>query len=67
MPDELAQAAGAGYVPQPSGIASVLRWSMKRTGSERLASTDVGAFLIVPKARCEIWEMNGDHDWRSDG
>lgn len=67
MPDELAKAAGVEYAPQPSGLGSVFGWSRKRTQAERAASTDFGAFLNVLKARCEIWEMEGDRDWRRDG
>ena len=66
MPDELAKAAGVEYAPQPSGFGSVFGWSRKRTEAERAASTDFGAFLDVLKARCEIWEMEGDRDWRRD-
>ncbi|ERF76042.1 hypothetical protein EPUS_01375 [Endocarpon pusillum Z07020] len=66
MPDELAKAAGVEYAPQPSGLGSVFGWSRKRTEAERAASTDFGAFLDVLKARCEIWEMEGDRDWRRD-
>lgn len=66
MPDELAKAAGVEYAPQPTSLGSVFGWSRKRTESERAASTDFGAFLDVLKARCEIWEMEGERDWRRD-
>lgn len=67
MPDELAKAAGVEYAPPPGGLASAFGWSRRRTGAERSASTDFGAFLDVLKARCEIWEMEGERDWRRDG
>jgi peroxisome-assembly ATPase len=66
MPEELAKAAGVEHVPQSSGLGSVFGWSKKRNEAERVASTDFGAFLDVLKARCEVWEMEGERDWRRD-
>jgi peroxisome-assembly ATPase len=66
MPDELAKAAGVEYVPRLGGLGSAFGWTRRRAESERAASTDFGAFLDVLKARCEIWEMEGDRDWRRD-
>lgn len=66
MPDELANAAGIEYAPETGRLASVFGWPKKPTEAERAASTGFGAFLDVLKARCEIWEMEGERDWRRD-
>ncbi|KAK5455318.1 hypothetical protein LTS15_006038, partial [Exophiala xenobiotica] len=34
---------------------------------ERSAKTDFGLFLEVLRARCEVWEMEGERDWRREG
>ena len=70
MPEELAKAAGVEFMPEPksalSSIGDLLRFRPRSSEADRTASTDFGAFLEVLKARCEIWEMEGERDWRRE-
>lgn len=66
MPEELANAAGIEFYPEPRGAFGSFKGmlGMKKTAAQRAASSDFGAFLEVLKARCEVWEMEGEKDWR---
>ncbi|KAL9601313.1 MAG: hypothetical protein Q9219_002608 [cf. Caloplaca sp. 3 TL-2023] len=72
MPEELADASGtdfAAHVTSRLGV-SPGRWSLlsssdsKRGKSMSASNGDSTAFLEVLRARCEVWNMEGDHDWR---
>ena len=73
MPEELANASGVEFSPPPSSRLGLLggRWgllgsSASRGRSESMFSGkgDFAAFLEVLRARCEIWDMEGERDWR---
>lgn len=70
MPEELAKAAGVEYMPEPrsalDNVSSFLGYGSRRGHAELAAATDFGAFLEVLKARCQIWEMEGERDWRRE-
>ena len=70
MPEELAKAAGVEFMPEPesafSSLGGLLGFRPKSSEADRAASTDFGTFLEVLKARCEIWEMEGERDWRRE-
>ena len=71
MPEELAKAAGVEFAvpPGPNMFGSLLGWAGRRRGDsqgQRQAMTDFGAFLEVLRARCEVWEMEGERDWRRE-
>lgn len=70
MPEELAKAAGVEFMPEPkstlSSLGDMLGFRPRSSEADRTASTDFGAFLEVLKARCEIWEMEGERDWRRE-
>ncbi|MCJ1402821.1 hypothetical protein MMC11_006042, partial [Xylographa trunciseda] len=73
MPEELANASGVEFSPPPSSRLGLLgsRWGLlgssdSRGRSENMFSGkgDFAAFLEVLRARCEIWDMEGERDWR---
>ncbi|MCJ1315372.1 hypothetical protein MMC15_000691 [Xylographa vitiligo] len=73
MPEELANASGVEFSPPPSSRLGLLggRWGLlgssdTRGRSESMFSGkgDFVAFLEVLRARCEIWDMEGERDWR---
>ena len=73
MPDELANATGIEFAPPPSTHVGFLgnRWGLlgKRNDSGRSENmfggkSDFAIFLEVLKARCEVWDMEGQRDWR---
>ena len=73
MPDELANASGIEFAPPPSTRVGVFgnRWGFlgKRNDSGRSENmfrgkSDFAIFLEVLKARCEVWDMEGQRDWR---
>ncbi|KAL2405643.1 hypothetical protein ABEF95_011686 [Exophiala dermatitidis] len=71
MPEELSKAAGIefGGRNQRMGMGGFwgLGWGLSRgSEGERAAKTDFGLFLEVLKARCEVWEMEGEKDWRRE-
>jgi predicted ATPase len=78
MPEELSKAAGiefgglqrsrdGGGGGGGGGIWG-LGWGLGRESEgERSAKTDFGLFLEVLRARCEVWEMEGERDWRREG
>ncbi|KIW82492.1 hypothetical protein Z517_05519 [Fonsecaea pedrosoi CBS 271.37] len=76
MPEELSKAAGIEFgdlrrTATPGGVAGGffgLGWGMSRESEgERAAKTDFGLFLEVLRARCEVWEMEGEKDYRREG
>ena len=74
MPEELSKAAGIefGESQRRSGAAGGgffgLGWGLSRTSEgEKAAKTDFGMFLELLRARCEVWEMEGERDWRREG
>lgn len=76
MPDELSKAAGiefgGGRGMNGSGSGGGggfwgLGWGPRRQSQGELqAKSDFGLFLDVLKARCEVWEMEGERDWRRE-
>ena len=67
MPDELAKASGIEFQGSRSRSRGVFGWGMQRfSEGEKGAQGDFGQFLEVLKARCEVWEMEGERDWRRE-
>lgn len=68
MPDELIKAQGVHFAPPPrSGIVShLLGLGASRSGKREILSGkgEFAGFLEVLKARCEVWGMGGNKDWR---
>ncbi|KAI4153268.1 MAG: hypothetical protein LQ340_002415, partial [Diploschistes diacapsis] len=73
MPEELAKASGLEFGPpasSPPASQSLKDAILGRSRSGReIKSTqeqksDFAAFLEVLRARCEVWEMEGERDWR---
>lgn len=59
MPEELAKASGVEFGGGRSrGSGSV---------GEKMAKSDFGLFVEVLRGRCEVWEMEGERDWRREG
>lgn len=65
MPEELAKAAGVEFAGRDL-MGSLFGWTKGRSEGQRAAQSDFGQFLEVLKARCEVWEMEGERDWRRD-
>lgn len=67
MPEELAKASGVEFARM-----SGMRWGRggqfweKLSVGQQQARTDFGMFVEVLKKRCEIWEMEGERDWRRE-
>ncbi|KEF57210.1 uncharacterized protein A1O9_07400 [Exophiala aquamarina CBS 119918] len=73
MPEELSKAAGIEFGGRGAkgwgggGGVWGLGWGARREGPGELqAKSDFGMFLEVLKARCEVWEMEGERDWRRE-
>ena len=73
MPEELANASGVEFAPPPSARSGLLgkKWGLLGKGSHGRDSektfdmkSDFSIFLEVLRARCEIWDMEGQKDWR---
>ncbi|MCJ1246081.1 hypothetical protein MMC30_003285 [Trapelia coarctata] len=73
IPEELANASGVQFTPPPSSRLGLLgdRWGLLGSGNATRKSEgvfggkgDLAAFLEVLRARCEIWDMEGEKDWR---
>jgi len=65
MPEELSKAAGIEFGGR--GGFWGLGWGARRESQGELqAKSDFGMFLEVLKARCEVWEMEGERDWRRE-
>jgi peroxisome-assembly ATPase len=66
MPEELAKAAVVEFTPPPSSPGDLFGWRRGQSEGQRAAVSDFGRFLEVLKARCEVWEMEGERDWRRE-
>lgn len=77
MPEELSKAAGIEFGGQHQdprrwggsfgGGFFGLGWGLSRASEgERAARTDFGKFVELLRARCEVWEMEGEKDWRRE-
>lgn len=66
MPDELSKASGMDFTaPAKGGIMrNMLGLSGGRQPSMFPANNEYAAFVEVLKARCEIWDMRAEKDWR---
>lgn len=69
MPEELDKASGIEFVPPaPSTTFSNLRENLLGRKSNqsitRPQKSDFAKFLEVLRARCEVWEIEGQRDWR---
>ncbi|MCJ1428023.1 hypothetical protein MMC29_005930, partial [Sticta canariensis] len=73
MPEELANASGVEFAVPPSTRLGWLgnRWGLLASGSVNRKSENVfplkgdfAAFLEVLRARCEVWDIEGEKDWR---
>ena len=67
MPEELIKATGIDFAP-PSASSRFSNLRKTLLGQESIAysqqKSDFAAFLDVLRARCEIWHMEGNKDWR---
>lgn len=66
MPDELSKASGMDFTA-PSGGGFMRKWlgyGEGRTPSMFPSNNEYAAFVEVLKARCEIWDIRGEKDWR---
>ena len=66
MPEELAKAAGVEFAGPKDVMGTLFGWTKGRSEGQRAAQSDFGQFLEVLKARCEVWEIEGERDWRRD-
>ena len=66
MPEELAKAAGVEFAPPPGSPGGLFGWRKQQSEGQRAAMSDFGQFLEVLKARCDVWEMEGERDWRRE-
>jgi len=66
MPEELAKAAGVEFGLQPNSAGDLFGWRRRHSEGQRAAVSEFGQFLDVLKARCEVWEMEGERDWRRE-
>ncbi|RMZ83895.1 hypothetical protein DV737_g1452, partial [Chaetothyriales sp. CBS 132003] len=67
MPDELAKASGIEFQSDRSRSGGMFGWGIKRmSDGQKAAQSDFGMFLQVLKARCEVWQMEGERDWRRE-
>lgn len=66
MPEELAKAAGVEIAPPPGPPGALFGWRRRHSEGQTAAVSDFGQFLEVLKARCEVWEMEGERDWRRE-
>ena len=64
MPEELAKASGVEFHPPPGSPGGLFGRRNQQSEGQRAAVTDFAQFLDVLKARCEVWEMEGEKDWR---
>jgi protein AFG1 len=66
MPEELAKAAGVEFGLSPNSAGGLFRWRRRQSEGQRAAVSEFGQFLEVLRARCEVWEMEGERDWRRE-
>jgi protein AFG1 len=68
MPDELDKAAGVEYAPPPRAglVRNIFGFKPGREGrgTAVTGNSEFAGFLEVLKARCEVWDMEGQKDWR---
>ena len=68
MPEELAKASGVEF----ARMSATARWGRggqfweKLSIGQQQARTDFGMFVELLKKRCDIWEMEGERDWRRE-
>lgn len=70
MPEELAKAQGLEFASMKGNGKDDSLWGrmMRERFNEgqKAARSDFGIFVDVLKKRCEVWEMEGQKDWRRD-
>ena len=70
MPEELAKAQGVEFGVRPAKRfdwkTGYSRWTIRSPQGEIAARNDFAEFLDVLKARCDVWQMEGDRDWRRE-
>ncbi|KAH6674111.1 AFG1-like ATPase-domain-containing protein [Halenospora varia] len=66
MPDELAKASGVDFAAPSRGgfMRKMLGFSEGKRSSMFPANNEYAEFVDVLKARCEIWDIRGEKDWR---
>jgi predicted ATPase len=66
MPDELSKASGMDFTaPTRGGLVRSLFGLGSRSSSNPIRSdNEYAGFVEVLKARCEIWDMRAEKDWR---
>ncbi|KAK5086276.1 hypothetical protein LTR70_007350 [Exophiala xenobiotica] len=71
MPEELAKASGVEFAGMGMAGATARRgrggqiWEKLNVG-QKCARADFVMFVEILKQRCEIWEMEGERDWRRE-
>ena len=65
MPEELAKAAGAEFPPPPPRANTFAsRLGLGRSKYTQPQKSELSEFLDVLRARCEVWEMDSERDYR---
>ncbi|TVY67452.1 AFG1-like ATPase [Lachnellula suecica] len=66
MPDELSKASGMDYTAPPRGglVRNLFGLGGGAKSSSFPANNEYAGFVEVLKARCEIWDMRAEKDWR---
>lgn len=66
MPEELAKAAGLDFAQPAPNRLEALKWSFGLSGGRPAQGrkSDFAQFLDVLRARCEVWEMESQQDYR---
>jgi peroxisome-assembly ATPase len=57
MPEELAKASGIEFGGRKGNDSF----------GQKMAKSDFGLFVEVLRGRCQVWEMEGERDWRREG
>ncbi|KAK5956148.1 hypothetical protein OHC33_002721 [Knufia fluminis] len=71
MPEELAKASGVEF-GKLGMTGATSRWGRggqiweKLSLGQKSARADFGNFVEILKKRCEVWEMEGERDWRRE-
>lgn len=66
MPEELAKASGVEFAAMRARQGGIGGWMRRSSENDRAAQSDFGQFLEILKTRCDVWEMEGERDWRRE-
>ncbi|CCU79462.1 unnamed protein product [Blumeria hordei] len=66
MPEELSKASGLDFtkLPKRSMVRSTIGFEREHAFDTSPSNNEYAGFVEVLKARCEIWNMEGECDWR---